>query len=306
MTRIPQALALFTTAMLVGSGAHRAQSGAKPVFDSGRAYEHLTRIVSFGPRPPGSAALEATRKYIREELARVRVKVRDQAFDASTPVGNIRMVNLIAAIPGRRPERIIFGGHYDTKLYREFRFVGANDAGSSTAFLLELARVLAARQNPFTVEIVFFDGEEALRPEWAGTDHTYGSRHYVETARRDKTLNTIAAMILVDMIADRNLNISRESASTPWLTDLVWAASKRLGFQRYFLDQSTPIEDDHVAFLDAGVPAVNIIDLDYQPWHTAGDTLDKVSARSMQVVGDVLLEALPSIEKRLAGPAGGD
>ncbi|RPJ85505.1 MAG: M28 family peptidase [Acidobacteria bacterium] len=306
MTNFHRPAVAALAAILIGAVVHGAQGAAKPAFDSGRAYEHLTHIVSFGPRPPGSPALESTRKYIREELGKLKVQVRDQAFDAATPVGKIRMVNLIATIPGRRPERIIFGGHYDTKLYREFRFVGANDAGSSTAFLLELARVLVNRQNPFTVEIVFFDGEEALRPEWAGTDHTYGSRHYVESARSDKTLKTIAAMILVDMIADRDLNIYRESASTPWLTDLVWSAAKRLGLQTYFLDQSTPIEDDHVAFLDAGVPAVNIIDLDYRPWHTSGDTLDKVSARSMQAVGDVLLEALPAIEKRLAAPAGRD
>jgi len=199
----------------------------------------------------------------------------------------------------------VFAGHYDTKLFREFRFVGANDAGSSTAFLIEWARVMKARKSPFTVELLFLDGEEAT-VEWGGTDRTYGSRHYVEIAQREKTLSSLRALILVDMIADRDLTIRRESASTPWLTDAIWAAAKRLKQTGAFLDSAAEIEDDHLPFLKAGVPAVDIIDGpdDYAPWHTAGDTLDKVSARSLQTVGDVLLEALPAIEKRLASRPG--
>jgi len=306
MTRTLFGSVLVIVALAVaGATILTTQTSAPPAFDSGRAYEHLRRIVAFGPRPPGSAALEETRKYLVAELRALGLTVREQAFEAATPIGPIKMANVVATIPGRRPERLLFGGHYDTKLFREFRFVGANDAGSSTAFLLELARVLKARQNVLTMEIVFFDGEEAIRPDWGGTDHTYGSRHYVEAARRDGTLKTVGALVLVDMIGDRDLAFLRESASTPWLTDLVWNAARRLGLQKYFLEQSTPIEDDHVPFLEAGIPAVDIIDLDYPPWHTAGDTLDKVSARSLQIVGDVLLEALPAIEKRLSATVGG-
>ena len=134
--------------------------------------------------------------------------------------------------------------------------------------------------------------------EWKGDDHTYGSRHYVEAARADGTLKQIRAVVLVDMIGDRDLRILRESNSTPWMTDLIWAAAKRLK-RREFVDEETAIEDDHLPFLAAGVPAVDIIDLDYPAWHTERDTLDKVSARSMEVVGEVLLAALPDIEKRL-------
>ena len=134
--------------------------------------------------------------------------------------------------------------------------------------------------------------------EWQGTDHTYGSRYYVDAARRAGTLSQIRALVLVDMIGDRDLGISREASSTRWLTDIIWRAAKRLE-RREFLDRETPIEDDHLRFLEAGVPAVDIIDLDYPAWHTADDTLDKVSANSLQVVGDVLLAALPEIEKRL-------
>ena len=278
------------------------QAPAAPAgFDGSRAYAHLRDVVGFGPRPAGSAALDATRAYIKKQLAAVGVEAREQAFTADTPMGPIRMVNLVATIPGRSPDRIVFGGHYDTKLFREFRFVGANDAGSSTAFLIEWARVLKNRKNAFTSEIVFFAGEEAFVDWYVGNDNTYGSRHYVEAARRAGALKQIRAMVLVDMIGDRDLHIRRELSSTPWLTDIVWAAAKRLKRTDVFLDETTQIDDDHLPFLRAGVPAVNIIDgpEDYAPWHTAGDTLDKVSARSLQTVGDVLLEALPAIEKKL-------
>jgi Zn-dependent M28 family amino/carboxypeptidase len=281
---------------------------AQTRFDGNRAYEHLRQVVGIGPRTPGSAGAQATREYIRKQLETAGVAVTEQAFDADTPIGRLRMVNVMARIPGTSPDRVVFGGHYDTKIFRDFRFVGANDAGSSTAFLIEWARVLKARKNPFTVEIVFFDGEEATHPtEWVDPDNRYGSRHYVEAARRDKTLSSLRAMILVDMIGDRDLQIKREAYSTPWLTDAIWLAAKRLEHGDVFLDSAEAIEDDHVPFLKAGLPAVNIIDGpgSYYPyWHTAADTLDKVSARSLQVVGDVLLEALPAIEKRLAARPG--
>src|SRR5438552_1478865 len=209
------------------------------------------------------------------------------------------MVNLIATIPGARKERIVFAGHYDTKLFREFRFVGASDGGSSAAFLIELARVLKGRKNPFTIELLFLDGEEARMPEWAGTDNTYGSRHYMEMARRDGSLASLKTLVLVDMIGDRDLRIRRDTNSTPWLTNIIWDAAKRLQLDEAFIADATRIEDDHMPFVAAGVPAVDIIDLDYEPWHTAKDTLDAVSARSLQIVGDVVLAALPSIEARL-------
>jgi len=208
-------------------------------------------------------------------------------------------VNLSVTIPGARRDRIVIAGHYDTKLYRQFRFVGASDGGSSAAFLLELARVLKARRNALTIELLFLDGEEARLPEWSGTDNTYGSRHYVEMARRDGSLTTLRTMMLVDMIGDRDLAIRRDTNSTPWLSNILWETAKRQDFDDYFIADSTRIEDDHLPFLAAGIPAVDIIDLDYEAWHTSKDTLDACSARSLQVVGDVVLGALPQIEARL-------
>ena len=276
-----------------------ATAADPPGFDGGRAFEHLRAVVGFGPRIAGSAAADETRRYIKAQMAAIGVQVTDQAFEAKTPVGQVKMVNVRATIPGARPERIILAGHYDTKVFKQFRFVGANDAGSSTAFLIEMARVLKARKNPWTIELLFLDGEEAVIDWYLGDDHTYGSRHYVEEARRSGDLGRIKAMILVDMIGDRDLVLKRETNSTPWLTDAIWASAKTLGLETTFVPDRFAVEDDHMPFLQAGVPAVDIIDLDYPPWHTAEDTLDKVSARSMELVGRVLSAALPKIEARL-------
>jgi len=283
--------------IVVSSVAAWGQTSQK--FDSNRAWEHLRQLVAIGPRPSGSAAIEQSRKYIKDQLAAIGLKPVEQAWDDETPLGRVHMVNLIATIPGASPNRIAITGHYDTKLFREFRFVGASDGGSSAAFLIELARVLKARRNALTMEIVFLDGEEAV-VEWRGNDHTYGSRHYVEVARRAKTLDSLKAMILVDMIGDRDLGIRRDSNSTGWLTDIVWNTAARLKLSSYFLPATTTIEDDHLPFIAAGVPSVDIIDLDYPAWHTKDDTLDAVSARSLQVVGDVALAALPQIEAHVS------
>jgi Zn-dependent M28 family amino/carboxypeptidase len=268
-------------------------------FDSGRAWEHLRQLVAIGPRPAGSPTIEQSRKYIKDQLAAAGVAAAEQTWEADTPIGKVQMVNLVATIPGAKKDRIVFSGHYDTKLFRKFRFVGADDGGSSAAFLIELARVLKDRKNPLTIEILFLDGEEAFNTEWRDPDNTYGSRHYVEAGKRDGTLAGIKANVLVDMIADRNLRIKRDGYSTPWLTDIIWDAARRQKLDAYFVADATRVEDDHMPFLQAGVPSVDIIDLEYEPWHTAQDTLDAVSAHSLQVVGDVVLAALPQIEARV-------
>lgn len=274
-----------------------AQSAAA-VFDSSKAWEHLRQQVAIGPRPSGSRGNVKNRDYIKAQMKALGIKVVEQAFDGATPLGPVKMVNLIATIPGKSTDRIVLASHFDTKLFREFRFVGASDGASSTAALIELGRVIKARGSlPFTIELLFLDGEEAVI-EWQGNDNTYGSRYYVEAARKSGTLKSLRALVLLDMIGDRNLTIRRDTNSTRWLTDIIWGAARKLG-HRAFIDEETTIEDDHIPFLKAGVPAVDIIDLDYPQWHTAQDTLDAVSARSLQVVGEVVVEALPLIEQRL-------
>jgi Zn-dependent M28 family amino/carboxypeptidase len=292
------------SALLFGAACATAPEAQTPKseagFDSSRAYEHLRQIVAIGPRPAGSPGSARTRDYIIEQLKALGIPVVQQSFVAKTPIGNIPMVNLVATIPGTRKDRIAITGHYDTKLFRDSRFVGANDGGSSTAFLIEMARVLKPRANAFTIELIFFDGEEATLRDWGPNDHTYGSEHYVDSARKTGTLATLKALILVDMIADRAPRFLREANSTPWLTDVIWSAARKLGHGSIFVDESTPIEDDHIPFLKAGVDVVDIIDLDYPAWHTPADTLDQTSARTMQVVGDVVVAALAPIEARLS------
>jgi peptidase M28-like protein len=281
---------------------HAAQSAALK-FNGQRAFEDIRKLVAIGPRVAGSAGAEAARAYIRQQLQAAGITVEEQPFDATTPNGHARMVNLRAMLPAAgsaaSKQRLVIGGHYDTKLFKEFTFVGANDGGSSAAFLIELGRVLKSRTNRVPIELLFLDGEEAVG-EWQGTDHTYGSRYYVEAARKNGTLGDIRAFILVDMIGDRNLIIKREANSTTALTDAIWTAAKRLN-RHEFVAETTPIEDDHLEFLEAGVPSVDIIDLEYPDatsrfWHTQYDTIENVAASSLQAVGDVLLAALPALE----------
>jgi Zn-dependent M28 family amino/carboxypeptidase len=219
------------------------------------------------------------------------------------------MVNVIAEWPGRRPDVVAVGGHYDTKVFTSFRFVGANDGGSSAALLLELGRVLAARHRAapplYTHWLLFFDGEEA-QGQWSPTDSLYGSRALVAALRGSGEIVRLRALVVADMIGDRDLGIRRESASTPWLTDLVWGVARRLGHERHFLPERQPVDDDHVPFLDAGVAATLLMDFEYGGgpgqntyWHTAEDTPDKVDPQSLRVVGDVILTALPAIEAEL-------
>jgi Zn-dependent M28 family amino/carboxypeptidase len=289
------------TGAQAGAAAKPAASG----FDSNKAWEHLRQMVAIGPRPSGSPAIRQTRAYITRQLSAIGITVQEQPFTAQTPTGPIEMVNLIARLPGRRTDRILFTGHYDTKLFTDAVFVGASDAGSSAAFLIELARVLKDQPREFTYEFVWFDGEEAV-VDWyhklpdGTTDNTYGSKYYVQAAKSANALASIKAMILIDMIGDRDLTIRREEQSTTWLKDAIWGAARRIGHGRVFLDEETLIEDDHLPFLKAGVPSVDVIDLDYPAWHTPADTLDAVSAGSLQIVGDVILAALPDIEKRLS------
>ena len=288
--------------LLVCVACLQAAQPAAPTFDGNRAFEDIRQLVAIGPRVAGTPGAQAARDYIRKQLQAVGIAVEEQPFEATTPIGRVKMVNLratLSASGAASKARLVIGGHYDTKLFKEFRFVGANDGGSSAAFLIELARTLKTRANRMPIELVFLDGEEAVG-EWQGTDHTYGSRYYVDAAKKNGTLGDIRAFILVDMIGDRNLVVKREANSTPALTDAIWAAASRLN-RREFVSETTPIEDDHLEFLTAGVPSVDIIDLEYPDqtsrfWHTQYDTLDHVAASSLQAVGDVLVAALPALE----------
>ena len=287
----------LTAALLLGAlSLGAAPARPAPPFDGAAALRHVERVVALGPRPAGSPASARTRAYILGELRANSITARVEPFEADTPHGRLKMANVVAVLPGRRSDVILIGGHYDTKWFPDIPFVGANDGGSSTALLIELARALAARPREFAYWIVWFDGEEA-RESWTATDSLYGSRWMAAELARRGTLPR--AVLIADMIGDRDLGILREAFSTDWLTDILWTAAARRGFGTYFLPDTRAVEDDHAPFLRAGVPSALLIDFDYPPWHTAADTLDKVSARSLEVVGSVLLEALPALEQRL-------
>jgi peptidase M28-like protein len=294
--RIVAAALVVAALALLPIGTGDAQAPAPPRVDGAAALRHVERLVAIGPRVAGSAGAERARAYIVGELRRAGIEPEVQRFEATTPHGPVRMANVIARLPGRRPDVIMLAGHYDTKLFTSLRFVGANDGGSSGALLIELARRLAKAPREYTVWVVWFDGEEAFET-WTSTDSLYGSRYLAADLARTGRLPR--ALVLMDMIGDRDLNIRRDTYSTPWLTDILWASAARLGHAKFFLNDPMPVEDDHAPFLKVGVASALLIDFDYPPWHTADDTLDKVSAQSLAIVGDVVLDALPSIEQYL-------
>jgi len=219
---------VIATGLLLALAAQVSVAPA-PKFDSGRAWEHLRQLVAIGPRPSGSPAIELTRKYIKDQLASDGLVPAEQTWDETTPIDKVRMTNLVVTIPGARKDRIIIAGHYDTKLSRQFRFVGASDGGSSAAFLLELARVLKSRHNAMTIDLVFLDGEEARLWDWNGNDNTYGSRHMVEQLITKNELKRVRAMILLDMMGFKDLRLDRPELSSRWLVDVVWQTARDAG-----------------------------------------------------------------------------
>lgn len=279
-------------------------------FDGQRAFDHVRRQVDFGPRPAGSQELALARDYIIGELKSYGLQVTTDEWTATTPVGPRKMVNITATLEGETPDVIMFSSHYDTKLYKKMRFVGANDGGSSTGVVMELARVLKANNAKprFTYRFVFFDGEEAFCEGWDecknpdGPDNTYGSRRYVAQLQKQNELPRLRAMILLDMVGYSNLMFGRdEEMSTPWLVDAVWQTAREMGFSKHFVNLPESVGgDDHEPFHKAGVTCMDIIQLENYPfWHTEDDTLDKISAQSLKIVGDVVIGSLPRIEQKL-------
>ena len=291
------ALAVGVVLAFALSGGEASQAKDSP-FNADRAERDLATLVGFGPRPAGSEAIARSRAYIVEELRKAGLEPTLDEFEAVTPRGRKQMVNIRAIREGARPRVIALTGHYDTKIFN-FDFVGANDGGSSAAWLLEMARASKDLQLSNTLEFIFFDGEEAV-VEWTDTDSVYGSRHDVDRRYRAGELPRLKALILVDMIGDRDLNIRRESESTDWLTNVIWDTAQEMGFRREFLNEEIAVSDDHIPYLRAGINAVDIIDFDYPYWHTAGDTLDKTSGASLKIVGDVIYNSLPEIDKRVS------
>ncbi len=273
-------------------------SADTPTVSGEKALEHVRALVALGPRPPGSPALQKSREYIEQQLRTYGYQVEEDGFTAQTPYGPKNMVNLRAR-KGRGDKGVIaLASHYDTKYEEKIRFVGANDGGSSTGLLIELARVLATSKGSLDYWFLFLDGEEAFI-DWSTFDSTYGSRHLARRWKQEGIAPRIKALILLDMIGDKDLDILKDTTSTPWLSDLVWETAARKGLSGILTQNLSAVQDDHIPFLDVGIPCVDIIDLDYPPWHTEGDTLDKISADSMEKVGKLVLAVLPELRKKL-------
>ncbi len=290
---------LLTITLCACAQAPRSTSG-KSGLSGEKAMEQVRAQVSFGPRPPGSPALEKCRTYIRQQLSSYGYKIDEDAFVAQTPYGPIAMKNLIAHKGNGGRNVVAIASHYDTKLMEGQTFVGANDAGSSTGLLLELARVLSGSNDAVDYWFVFLDGEEAF-VEWSTFDSTYGSRHLAQRWKNENVAAKVRALILLDMIGDKDLDVWYETNSTKRLMDLFWSTAERIGLSSILSQVKSGIGDDHLAFLDVGIPCVDIIDFNYGPqnsyWHTPADTLDKISPQSMEKVGKVVLAMLPELQQ---------
>ena len=267
-------------------------------FSGQKALEYTQALVNFGPRPSGTPAKAKTQAYIVEQLKANGWHVSDDSFTAKTPAGTLAMKNIIARKAGLSGRAIAISGHYDTKRF-PFPFVGANDGGSSAGVLLELSRCLKDRTFKNDVYLVFFDGEEAVK-DWTATDSLYGSRHLADKWQSSGILDRLTALINIDMIGDRDLKIVNELYSSEPLRRVITQAAASLGYAQHFNASDLPIEDDHVPFLRKGVRSADLIDFDYGPnhawWHTALDTMDKLSPASMEVVGRTLVEVIKRLE----------
>ena len=268
--------------------------------DGLQVLRHTREIVRHGPHPPGSEAQRKAGEYIAGQLEALGLQVDTHTFRPVTPRGRLRMTNIRGILPGRDERVLILASHYDSKFYDTFEFVGANDGASTSGLVLELARVLV-QDNPtgLTLWFVFFDGEEAVG-EWSSADSLYGSREFVKREKNRGNLRKVGAMILLDLVGGKDLRIFQEGNSTPWLNRIIWDQASRLGHERIFRPTGrTSVDDDHIPFLRAGIPAVDLIDLSYAHWHKPSDTLDKLSGPNLEVVGAVVLASLPEIARQV-------
>jgi Zn-dependent M28 family amino/carboxypeptidase len=279
---------------------------AQQHFNGAKAYEYAQQFVAIGPRWPTSSNHLKAEAFLRDHFRHDQLE--EDTFTANTPIGPVPMRNFIVRYPGKKNGVIVLATHYETNYWlRNINFVGANDGGSTTGLLLAIADQLRAQTlhgkqlDGYSVWLLFDDGEEAIQ-SWTDSDSTYGTRHLAAKWSADGTLGHIKAFILTDMIGDKDLDIQREDNSTGWLLTLVAQAAHRFGYDRYFFQRDEPVEDDHLPFVRRGVPSVDIIDLDYGPnnsyHHTAQDTMDKVSAHSLTIDGDVILETIRLIDQR--------
>jgi Zn-dependent M28 family amino/carboxypeptidase len=281
-------------------------ASAQPHFNGAKALEYARQFVAIGPRWPTSQGHLKAEAFLRDHFKHDQLE--EDAFTASTPIGPVPMRNFIVRFPGKKDGVIVLATHYETNYWlKNINFVGANDGGSTTGLLMAIGDQLRAQTaggkklDGYSVWLLFDDGEEAIQ-SWTDSDSTYGTKHLAAKWYSDGTLAKIKAFILADMIGDKDLDILRDTQSTGWLVDLVRQAAAKFGYSRYFFKTSNEISDDHQPFVRRGVPSIDIIDLDYGPnnsyHHTDKDTMDKISAHSLTIDGDVFMETIRLIDLR--------
>jgi glutaminyl-peptide cyclotransferase len=297
----PQSLSASSSPAVTPAAPDASTTGG---FDAARAVHHTRYLVELGPRPPGSDAIHKAQAYIAEQLRSAGCQVSEQQFVGHTTLGDIGMKNVVAVAPGRKPDIVLYGAHYDT--VRIPNFVGANDGAGGAGVLLELARHFCAKRNDLTVWMAFFDGEEAQGNwndgksiRWTNENSTMGSREMAARMSLSGDLERARAMILVDMVAGRDSKLKRDSGSTTWLNDLIWGVAARLGYQKIFVSEMQTVGgDDHFSFIKRRVAATDLVDMLYAYWHTPQDTLDKLDPQNIAITGHVLLESLSALQQK--------
>jgi glutaminyl-peptide cyclotransferase len=308
MSSIPKRVVRLNALLLIALlGLFAIRSLAQAAhFNGAKALEYARELVAFGPRYNGSEGLSKAQGWLRKQFA--HDDLSEDTFVVDTPAGPQQLHNFLVKFPGKKDGIIVIATHYETNYWlKDTSFVGANDGASTTGLLIEMANHLRGKPNDgYSIWLVFFDGEEAVK-SWSHSDSLYGSRHLAAKWQNDGTLKKIKAFLLTDMIGDKDLDIASDGNSTPWLEDVVKQAAVHEGDQRYFFHNQTAVEDDHLPFAQRGVPVADIIDLDYGPHdaanpdgyhHTPEDTLDKISARSLTIDGDVLIETIRMLNQR--------
>lgn len=300
--RIHSPIIVVGIALLAGVAVAQNPARSLPQFDGAKALEYTRQYVNAtGPRWIGSPGHAKAEAFLKSEFR--RDDLVEDTFTTTTPAGPMTMHNFIAKFPGKKDGIIVLATHYETNYpLRKIHYVGANDGGSTTGLLIEIANDLRGKPNDgYSVWLLFTDGEEAIQ-NWTDADSVYGSKHLAAQWQADGTLKQIKAFLLADMLGDKDLDIQRDLNSTPWLEDLVYKAASQYGWQSYFFERQTQDEDDHIPFARRGVPCADLIDLDYgynnSYWHTDQDTLDKLSAKSLTIVGDTMLETIRLLNQR--------
>jgi glutaminyl-peptide cyclotransferase len=299
---VPASLALFFVFSAIASSQNPHRTTDPPSFNASRAMQYVKEIVAYGPRPVGSENHRKVEGYILAHLNGDEVERDD--FEVMATEGRFPIHNIVAKFPGTRDGIIVLASHYDTNWpLRNENYVGANDGGSSSGLLLEIANQLRGKKlDGYSVWLLWDDGEESMRLPWYDPEALYGVRHIAQKWQDDGTLKRMKAFILEDMVGDADLNIEHDANSTPWLEDLVGQAATQLGYQSHFFARDMGVTDDHEPFLKRNVPSVDLIDFNYGYndvfWHTTQDTLDKLSPKSLAIVGSVTLETIRLLNQR--------